>query len=140
VVTTCIAFAVPGQCNGYFVKRKENADALAKLAIDNFIEMRDKTSVAFTHPSSLIPSPSLACIPYTASSRRSFSEDGNGPPRATSGTHHLRQLNRIDDVDLSVVNVAVSLHEMSTVRHRTSDYDYVAFLVNFFEPAISLAG
>lgn len=28
----------------YFVRRKENADALADLAIENFIEMRDKTS------------------------------------------------------------------------------------------------
>jgi kynurenine 3-monooxygenase len=28
----------------YFVRRKENADALANLAIDNFIEMRDKTA------------------------------------------------------------------------------------------------
>jgi 2-polyprenyl-6-methoxyphenol hydroxylase and related FAD-dependent oxidoreductases len=28
----------------YFVKRKENADALADLAIENFIEMRDKTA------------------------------------------------------------------------------------------------
>jgi kynurenine 3-monooxygenase len=28
----------------YFVRRKENADALAELAIDNFIEMRDKTA------------------------------------------------------------------------------------------------
>jgi kynurenine 3-monooxygenase len=28
----------------YFLKRKENADALAGLAIDNFIEMRDKTA------------------------------------------------------------------------------------------------
>jgi kynurenine 3-monooxygenase len=28
----------------YFVRRKENADALARLAIENFIEMRDKTA------------------------------------------------------------------------------------------------
>jgi len=28
----------------YFVRRKENADALADLAIDNFVEMRDKTA------------------------------------------------------------------------------------------------
>jgi kynurenine 3-monooxygenase len=28
----------------YFAKRKENADALADLAVDNFIEMRDKTA------------------------------------------------------------------------------------------------
>src|SRR6266852_9929371 len=28
----------------YFLKRKANADALAGLAIDNFIEMRDKTA------------------------------------------------------------------------------------------------
>jgi kynurenine 3-monooxygenase len=28
----------------YFVRRKENADALAELAVDNFIEMRDKTA------------------------------------------------------------------------------------------------
>jgi kynurenine 3-monooxygenase len=28
----------------YFVRRKENADALADLAIGNFIEMRDKTA------------------------------------------------------------------------------------------------
>ena len=28
----------------YFVKRKENADALADLAVQNFIEMRDKTA------------------------------------------------------------------------------------------------
>src|SRR6266436_6677190 len=28
----------------YFVRRKENTDALADLAIDNFIEMRDKTA------------------------------------------------------------------------------------------------
>src|SRR5439155_23560979 len=28
----------------YFLKRKENADALADLAIGNFIEMRDKTA------------------------------------------------------------------------------------------------
>src|SRR5438094_5091521 len=28
----------------YFRRRKENADALADLAIDNFIEMRDKTA------------------------------------------------------------------------------------------------
>ena len=28
----------------YYAKRKENADALADLAIDNFIEMRDKTA------------------------------------------------------------------------------------------------
>jgi kynurenine 3-monooxygenase len=29
---------------GYFSRRKENADALADLAIENFIEMRDKTA------------------------------------------------------------------------------------------------
>src|SRR5213078_4351482 len=28
----------------YFSRRKENADALADLAIENFIEMRDKTA------------------------------------------------------------------------------------------------
>ena len=28
----------------YFLRRKENADALAALAVDNFIEMRDKTA------------------------------------------------------------------------------------------------
>ena len=28
----------------YFERRKENADALAKLAVENFIEMRDKTA------------------------------------------------------------------------------------------------
>jgi len=28
----------------YFSRRKENADALARLAVDNFIEMRDKTA------------------------------------------------------------------------------------------------
>jgi kynurenine 3-monooxygenase len=28
----------------YFVRRKENADALADLAVENFIEMRDKTA------------------------------------------------------------------------------------------------
>src|SRR2546428_2619820 len=28
----------------YFVRRKENTDALADLAVDNFIEMRDKTA------------------------------------------------------------------------------------------------
>ena len=28
----------------YFSRRKENADALADLAVDNFIEMRDKTA------------------------------------------------------------------------------------------------
>src|SRR5947199_5620618 len=28
----------------YFARRKENADALAALAIENFIEMRDKTA------------------------------------------------------------------------------------------------
>src|SRR5207253_11287400 len=28
----------------YFLKRKENADALADLAVENFIEMRDKTA------------------------------------------------------------------------------------------------
>jgi kynurenine 3-monooxygenase len=28
----------------YFVRRKENADALANLAVENFIEMRDKTA------------------------------------------------------------------------------------------------
>jgi kynurenine 3-monooxygenase len=28
----------------YFARRKENADALADLAVDNFIEMRDKTA------------------------------------------------------------------------------------------------
>jgi kynurenine 3-monooxygenase len=29
----------------YFVRRKENADALASLAVQNFIEMRDKTAL-----------------------------------------------------------------------------------------------
>jgi kynurenine 3-monooxygenase len=29
---------------GYFSRRKENADALANLAVENFIEMRDKTA------------------------------------------------------------------------------------------------
>src|SRR5205807_8669699 len=28
----------------YFARRKENADALADLAVENFIEMRDKTA------------------------------------------------------------------------------------------------
>src|SRR5207237_10053124 len=28
----------------YFARRKENTDALAKLAVQNFIEMRDKTA------------------------------------------------------------------------------------------------
>jgi kynurenine 3-monooxygenase len=28
----------------YFARRKENADALADLAVQNFIEMRDKTA------------------------------------------------------------------------------------------------
>src|SRR5207245_8437260 len=31
-------------CAEYFRRRKENADALADLAIGNFIEMRDKTA------------------------------------------------------------------------------------------------
>jgi kynurenine 3-monooxygenase len=30
----------------YFIRRKENADALADLAVHNFMEMRDKTACA----------------------------------------------------------------------------------------------
>ena len=37
-LTTAEGFAT------YFVRRKVNADALAELAVDNFIEMRDKTA------------------------------------------------------------------------------------------------
>jgi kynurenine 3-monooxygenase len=47
VLDECLAeFAQDRQCafGEYFVRRKENADALANLAIDNFIEMRDKTA------------------------------------------------------------------------------------------------
>ncbi len=34
----------------YFSRRKENADALAYLAVDNFIEMRDKTASRLRQP------------------------------------------------------------------------------------------
>ncbi len=47
VLDQCLA-EYPGNREGafaeYFVRRKENADALADLAVENFIEMRDKTA------------------------------------------------------------------------------------------------
>src|SRR6266853_1260956 len=47
VLDECLAEFPPDRQRAfaeYFVKRKENADALADLAIENFIEMRDKTA------------------------------------------------------------------------------------------------
>ena len=76
----------------YFSRRKENADALADLAVDNFIEMRDKTaSKTFRAKKKLdhllegllpgIYLPlytmiSFTRIPYAAAARRSRLQDG----------------------------------------------------------------
>jgi kynurenine 3-monooxygenase len=76
----------------YFSRRKENADALANLAVENFIEMRDKTaSKTFRAKKKLdhllegllpgIYLPlytmiSFTRIPYAAAARRSRLQDG----------------------------------------------------------------
>jgi kynurenine 3-monooxygenase len=75
----------------YFVRRKENADALADLAVENFIEMRDKTaSRAFRAkkkldhllegllPSSYLPLYAMVTfsrIPYAEAARRARRQD-----------------------------------------------------------------
>jgi kynurenine 3-monooxygenase len=76
----------------YFLKRKENADALAGLAIDNFIEMRDKTaSRAFRAkkkldhfleallPGIYLPLYTMVTftrIPYSTAAKRAHLQDG----------------------------------------------------------------
>jgi len=56
------------QRNGYFVRRKENAEALTDLAIGSFIEMRDKTPLPLNaHPSTFIP--------YSLAARRARRQD-----------------------------------------------------------------
>jgi kynurenine 3-monooxygenase len=76
----------------YFLKRKENADALADLALENFIEMRDKTaSRAFrakkkldhfleaTLPGIYLPLYTMVTftrIPYSEAARRARFQDG----------------------------------------------------------------
>jgi len=44
----------PRQCSGYFVRRKENAEALTDLAIDSFIEMRGKTALIMHNYASIL--------------------------------------------------------------------------------------
>jgi len=75
----------------YFVRRKENADALADLAIQNFIEMRDKTASRVFRakkkldhllegalPGIYLPlytMVSFTCIPYAEAARRARRQD-----------------------------------------------------------------
>src|SRR6267378_2878142 len=75
----------------YFARRKENTDALANLAVQNFIEMRDKTaSKAFRAkkkldhllegllPGIYLPLYTMVtftCIPYSAGARRARLQD-----------------------------------------------------------------
>ena len=75
----------------YFARRKENADALADLAVENFIEMRDKTaSRAFRGkkkldhllerllPGVYLPLYTMVTftrIPYAAAARRARRQD-----------------------------------------------------------------
>src|SRR5436190_2911687 len=75
----------------YFVRRKENSDALADLAVENFIEMRDKTASKIfrakkklDHPlEGLLPGIylplytmiSFTRIPYATAARRARRQD-----------------------------------------------------------------
>ena len=75
----------------YFVRRKENADALADLAVENFIEMRDKTASPVFRakkrldhaleallPGSYLPlytMVSFTRIPYAEAARRARRQD-----------------------------------------------------------------
>jgi len=75
----------------YFRRRKENADALADLAIGNFIEMRDKTAsktfrakkkldhaLEAALPGMYLPLYTMVTftrIPYSAASRRARLQD-----------------------------------------------------------------
>jgi len=75
----------------YFSRRKENADALADLAVDNFIEMRDKTASRrfrakkkLDHllegllPGIYLPLYTMVTftrIPYAAAARRAYVQD-----------------------------------------------------------------
>ena len=94
VVDECLA-EFPGDLerafSEYFVRRKENADALADLAVENFIEMRDKTSSKIFRAKKkldhllegLLPGPSLPLyamvtftrLPYAQAARRARLQD-----------------------------------------------------------------
>ena len=76
----------------YFVRRKENTDALADLAVHNFIEMRDKTASKIFRakkkldhllegllPSIYLPLYAMVTftrIPYAKAARRARLQDG----------------------------------------------------------------
>src|SRR5207302_2665589 len=76
----------------YFARRKENADALANLALENFIEMRDKTAsrtfrakkkldhlLEGLFPGIYLPLYTMVTftrIPYAAAAQRALFQDG----------------------------------------------------------------
>src|SRR5436309_7607254 len=75
----------------YFARRKENADALADLAVENFIEMRDKTAsktfrakkkldqfLEAALPGIYLPLYTMVtftCIPYATAAKRARTQD-----------------------------------------------------------------
>ena len=79
----------------YFVRRKENADALADLAIGNFIEMRDKTASRDISREEETRSPARGRaarhLPAALHDGHVHPHSlcGSGPPRATAGSHRL---------------------------------------------------
>ncbi len=79
----------------YFVRRKENADALADLAIDNFIEMRDKTASRDVsreeETRSSARGPAARDLPAALHDGHVHPDSvcGSGPTGATSGSHRL---------------------------------------------------
>src|SRR6476660_5337420 len=95
VLDDCLA-AFPNNreraCEEYFQRRKENADALANLAVANFIEMRDKTAsktfrakkkldhfLEAVLPGIYLPLYTMVTftrLPYAAAARRSRVQDG----------------------------------------------------------------
>ena len=84
----------------YFIRRKENADALADLAVHNFMEMRDKTaSRTFRAKKKLdhtlegaAPRPLPPALHHGLIHPHSLC--GGGPPRASPGLHRLREPDR----------------------------------------------
>jgi len=80
----------------YYKKRKENADALADLAVENFIEMRDKTaSKVFRTKKSSITCSKACCRHLSAALHNGHIHAhpirDRSPPRAPARSNRLRR-------------------------------------------------
>ncbi len=96
-------------------RRKENADALADLAVGNFIEMRDKTAPRTFRAKKKLDHLLEAALPgvylplYTHGHVHAHPLRRSTPTRAPPGPHRLRQSYRYAAVGLIVVDSAFPL-------------------------------